>query len=113
MRVLYVRIRGLEESKQPQVNLWVISRTKPLLNLKYEIISLMSEQPTGFLDLDNLWDALLSRDKEQVQAAFYALDDERKNAVYRHLQRMVSEPGWHAEQRLSAQTALNALNKEA
>ena len=73
----------------------------------------MNEQPTGFSDPDDFWDALLSRQEEQVRAAFNSLDEERKNAVSSHLQRMVSEPGWHPEQRLSAQAALKALKNEA
>ena len=73
----------------------------------------MSEQPSGLFDLEDLWDALLSRQSEQVRAAYHSLDEERKAAVYSHLQRMVSEPDWHPEQRLSAQAALNALKNEA
>jgi hypothetical protein len=72
----------------------------------------MSEQPSSLFDLEDLWDALLSRQAGQVRAAFYSLDDERRTAVYNHLQRMANEPDWHAEQRLSAQAALNALNDE-
>jgi hypothetical protein len=73
----------------------------------------MNTQPTNFLDPEGLWETLLSRQDEQVRAAFYSLDDEQKNAVFSHLRSMVSEPGWHAEQRLSAQAALDALKHEA
>ena len=73
----------------------------------------MSDQPLSLFDLEDLWDALLSRQVEHVRAAFYSLDEDRKAAVYDHLQRMVSEPDWHPEQRLSAQAALNALKNEA
>jgi hypothetical protein len=73
----------------------------------------MNSQPTGFLDPEGLWDTLLSRQPDQVRTAFYSLDEDQKMAVFSHLQRMASEPGWHPEQRLSAQAALEALNFEA
>ncbi|OGO36351.1 MAG: hypothetical protein A2W35_03325 [Chloroflexi bacterium RBG_16_57_11] len=73
----------------------------------------MKEQSSDSLDLEYLWEALLSRRSGQVQVAFNSLDEERKAAVYSHLQRMASEPGWHPEQRLSAQAALDALKNEA
>jgi len=61
------------------------------------------------LDLEKLWNALLSRDPEQVQFAFRGLDKERQQAVLQHLTRMSIENGWHAEQRISAEAALKAL----
>lgn len=72
----------------------------------------MSEDPTLFPNIENLWDALLSRQAEQVQTAFRSLDGEQQQAVYAHLQRMASETGWHPEQRLSAQAALDALEAD-
>jgi len=59
--------------------------------------------------LENLWDGLLSRQPELVRATFSTLDTEARAAVLAHLQRMVSEAGWHPEQCLSAQAALHAL----
>jgi hypothetical protein len=64
---------------------------------------------TGLDPLEILWDSLLSREPEQVQAAFATLNDEEKKAVQAHLQRMATEEGWHPEQRLSAELALQAL----
>jgi hypothetical protein len=81
--------------------------------LNCEIISLMNEQISSFLGIEDLWDALLSRQRDQVKLAFNSLDEGRKEAVFAHLQRMASEPDWHLEQRLSAQAALNALKDEA
>jgi len=69
----------------------------------------MSEDPTRYSNIEDLWDALLSRQEEQIQAAFRSLDGEQQHTVYTHLVRMVSEPDWHPEQRLSAQAALDAL----
>lgn len=73
----------------------------------------MNEQTSSFTGIEDLWDVLLSRQREQVRVAFSSLDEERKAAVFAHLQRMASEPDWHPEQSLSAQAALNALKDEA
>jgi hypothetical protein len=73
----------------------------------------MSEKPSGIFDLEDLWDALLSRQNEQVLAAFHSLDENDKAAVITHLQRMAGEPGWLPDQRVSAQAALTALDNEA
>lgn len=73
----------------------------------------MSGQAAGFFDPENFWDELLSRQPDQVRAAYHSLDSQRKVEIYSHLQRMVSEPGWHPEQRRSAQAALDALKDEA
>ena len=59
--------------------------------------------------LENVWDQLLSRDKNQVLTAFSSLDEISQKNVLDHLSRMVKEEGWHPEQVKSAQSALNAL----
>jgi hypothetical protein len=56
-----------------------------------------------------LWERLLSRQPEEIQPAFDALDDESRQALLAHLKRMAGEDGWHPEQRASAQAALNVL----
>lgn len=61
--------------------------------------------------LEKLWDGLLSRQDSQIQSAYKELTSEEQDAVLEHLRRMVSEPGWHPEQRLSAQAALRALGE--
>jgi hypothetical protein len=66
----------------------------------------MDESPNS---LENLWGGLLSRQPELVRATFSTLDTEERAAIRAHLQRIVSEAGWHPEQRLSAQSALDAL----
>ncbi len=55
----------------------------------------MSENPHTSLNIDDLWDALLSRQPEQVRAAFRSLEPDQQHSVLAHLQRMTSEPGWH------------------
>ena len=62
-----------------------------------------------YLDIDNLWDHLLSRQPELVRAAYQSLTPAEQQDVLAHLQRMVSESGWHPEQIASAQAALDAL----
>jgi hypothetical protein len=73
----------------------------------------MVEDTAQFTDLEALWEALLSRQAGAVRAAFQTLNAEQRLAVLEHLQRMASEPGWHPEQRRSAQAALAALHEEA
>ncbi len=63
----------------------------------------------SFNSLENIWDGLLSRRPEQVRAVFSTLAGEERLAVILHLQQMASEAGWQPEQRLSAQSALQAL----
>ena len=60
--------------------------------------------------LEILWGQLLSRQAEQVRAAYISLDPDGQRAVVAHLRRMVSETDWHPEQRKSAQAALRALD---
>ncbi len=59
--------------------------------------------------LEEVWGNLLSRDSQNIWQAFSELDDDSKQVVLEHLQLMTSEPGWQAEQVLSAQTALQAI----
>ena len=66
---------------------------------------------TGDLNLENLWDRLLSRQEEMVRAAFSDLDQGEKKAVLTHLRQMATEPGWHSQQRESARAALRAWEK--
>jgi len=56
------------------------------------------------------WDALLSRQAEVVQQAYLSLAPVDRQAVLAHMQRMSVEPGWHPEQRISAEFALQAIS---
>ena len=62
------------------------------------------------LEPDDLWSRLLSRQPELIHASFDSLSVEEKDEVRSHLQRMSEEPGWHLEQRISAQAALKAID---
>jgi len=62
--------------------------------------------------LEKTWNAILSRDKAQIIRAFNALDQESRQAVVNHLQKMSSESGWHPEQAKSARSALQAIFDE-
>jgi hypothetical protein len=55
------------------------------------------------------WDAILSREPERILSVFQILDMATRKAVIVHLQRMISEEGWQAEQRISAQVALDVV----
>lgn len=61
--------------------------------------------------LTALWDALLSRQEQQICTAFASLSAAEQAAIRAHLRRMVTEPGWQLEQRRSAQIALNVLHR--
>ena len=62
--------------------------------------------------VEQFWNEILSRQPQKIRAAFAALDIEAKQAVLTHLERMISESGWHPEQVRSAQAALAALRTE-
>jgi hypothetical protein len=59
--------------------------------------------------LENLWDSLLSREAGLIRAAYASLALDEQASVLAHLQRMAVEDGWHPQQRISAQAALDAL----
>ncbi len=61
--------------------------------------------------LETLWDALLSRQPDKIKNAYGGLQAEEKEEILAHLKRMSEEPGWHPEQRRSAQAALIALTE--
>jgi len=65
--------------------------------------------PPTSVDLEELWERLLSRKAECVKEAFSGLTKNEQESVLAHLKRMSDEPGWHVEQRLSAQFALRFL----
>ena len=59
--------------------------------------------------LEQFWNEILSCQPHKVRAAYISLDAESRRVVLVHLERMVSESGWHPEQVRSAQAALTAL----
>jgi hypothetical protein len=63
-----------------------------------------------FFPFSAIWERLLSREAELVRNTFNELSPGEQQAVITHLRRMASEPGWHSEQRLSARSALEAIN---
>ena len=62
--------------------------------------------------IETLWEEILSRQTERIQAAFAALSADEKASVLDHLKQMTSEPGWHPEQIASASKALETLNDD-
>jgi hypothetical protein len=65
------------------------------------------------IDLSNplkgIWDSLLGQKPEQIRSIFTTLSAGDQQAILVHLKKMVTEEGWHPEQRISAETALNAI----
>jgi hypothetical protein len=62
---------------------------------------------------ESLWNDLLSRQPMLVKKAFSSLDREGQEYVVAHLERMVSETGWQAEQVISAQHALTVIKESS
>lgn len=58
---------------------------------------------------EQAWESILSRNPEAIRKAFSRLDEPARQAVLAHLRKMVTESGWHPEQVISAQAALEAL----
>ncbi len=59
--------------------------------------------------LEYIWDNILSRSPERIRGVFNQLDAASQQEVIAHLQKMISESGWHTEQVASARAALEAL----
>ena len=62
------------------------------------------------LPVEKIWENLLSREVAMIQKAYQGLEIDDQNNVLAHLQRMSTEPGWHAEQKRSAEIALKAIH---
>jgi len=58
------------------------------------------------LPLSDFWDAILSRNPRLIRDTFVLLDESSRKAVINHLQKMITESGWHPEQVKSAKAAL-------
>ena len=65
--------------------------------------------PDFDFDIETLWEGLLSRDPQQIQNTYQTLSSQEQQSVLTHLKRMITEPGWHAEQLASAKAALDVL----
>lgn len=63
--------------------------------------------------IEYLWENLLSRQPDLIRATFVALNDSDRKAVLAHLRRMAKETGWQAEQKISAEAAIQALETQS
>jgi len=61
------------------------------------------------MNIEILWDKILSRDAEQVKQAYLVLAKSEKKYVRTHLQKMIAESDWHPEQKTSAKEALTII----
>lgn len=61
---------------------------------------------------DSIWTEILSRNVMRIRSAYTSLATEEQSQVAAHLRKMVSEEGWHPEQVISAQIALEAITHE-
>lgn len=63
------------------------------------------------LNPEILWDAVLSGDEDMIRGVYAQLDESQHVSVKAHLQKMMSEEGWHPSQRESALVALNTIKQ--
>lgn len=61
--------------------------------------------------LEKAWDDLLSQESDRIESRFKSLDEKSQKVVVDHLNKMVTESGWHTAQVESAQKALDVLSK--
>jgi hypothetical protein len=69
----------------------------------------MMDEPSGQVEI--VWENLLSRQPERIHQVYRSLSISERQAVLAHLLRMIDEPGWHPEQRLSARVAIQAIEE--
>jgi len=63
-------------------------------------------------EIEDLWESLLSREPKRVREIFFSLSKTDQKYILDHLTRMVEEPGWHPEQRISAEIALQSIGSK-
>jgi len=63
------------------------------------------------MTIEDLWTNLLSRNEADILSAFKMLNKEDKTTVINHLNKMVTEDGWHPEQVHSAEYALDLIKR--
>jgi hypothetical protein len=71
----------------------------------------MMIKKTDPLSIEQLWDDLLSRQPDQIDSMFNHLNQSERRKVIEHLNRMLTEEGWHPEQKKSAVIALQRIEK--
>jgi hypothetical protein len=63
------------------------------------------------MELEALWEHILSEKTARIRPAWESLDDEGRDAVKRHLQTMARDAGWHPNQRHAAAAALQWIEE--
>jgi len=69
----------------------------------------MKKDPSISYPSEDLWSAILSQDEENVSNVMKTLDSETVNHINHHLDKMITEDGWHHSQRASASFALKII----
>lgn len=69
----------------------------------------MKKGPSINYSSEDLWSAILSQDEKKVSGFVKILDPETVEYLNRHLNKMISEEGWHPAQRASASFALQII----
>ena len=64
---------------------------------------------SDIINLERIWDHLLSRDPQSIRKTFAGLDKDSRETVIAHLKEMAAGEGWHPGQVKSATIALEAI----
>ena len=64
------------------------------------------------MNIEELWENLLSEEPEKIHLAWNGLTPEERAAVREHLHRMSTEDGWHPAQQQAAVTARRILREQ-
>lgn len=61
---------------------------------------------------EQIWDGILSQDSTLILATYNDENEANQKVILSHLQKMVNDEGWHLEQKMSAQIALDCINMD-
>jgi len=61
---------------------------------------------------EEIWFEILSRKPKKIHDRFSNLSTSDQQAIINHLKKMISDDGWHKEQRHSAQIAIDVISKQ-
>jgi hypothetical protein len=69
----------------------------------------MSNNNQHVFSPEDFWGNILSRDADLIRPEIDRVSNDERTRIINHLQKMVSEPGWHEEQKISARYALDVI----
>ena len=70
----------------------------------------MEKASSSIFSSEDLWSEILSQDREAINRVFEFLDADASQNIKSHLEKIISEDGWHPSQKASASFALGVIN---